>query len=163
MIERLFFKFGSGENLPPLYVNVAPITVFVGPNNSGKSRILIEIENYCRHTHGQPTDLIAENVEFTPHSKQEIEDELAKIEQTPNPGEIVNPGCIMIGKVNPQNNQAFRAQVDKVGIINEAQNPPNTYQGYYSTFLNMYTVRLDGTNRLNLLNEQAGGISRRHQ
>lgn len=156
MIERLVFKFGSGENLPPLNVNVAPITVFVGPNNSGKSRILIEIENYCRQTHGQPTDLIAENIEFTPYTKQEIEDELAKIEQTPNPGEMINPGHIIIGKLNPQDNQAFRAQVHKEGIINEAQNP-NARQGYYSTFLSMYTVRLDGTNRLNLLNDQAAG------
>lgn len=62
----------------------------------------------------------------------------------------------MIGKLNPQDNQAFRAQVHKEGIINEAQNP-NARQGYYSTFLSMYTVRLDGTNRLNLLNEQAAG------
>ena len=156
MIDKLKLKFGSSQGQPNLDVEVTPITVFVGPNNSGKSRVLIEIENYSRRTHGQPNDLILENLIFGSLTRPEIEAEIAKIEQTPNLGENINPGHIIIGKVNPQNNQASRFQVNKEGLINEAQNP-NSRQGHFQQYLNIYTLRLDGTNRLNLLNEQAAG------
>jgi ABC-type polar amino acid transport system ATPase subunit len=156
MIDKLKLKFGSSQGQPNLDVEVTPITVFVGPNNSGKSRVLIEIENYSRRTHGQPNDLILENLIFGSLTRPEIKAEIAKIEQTPNLGENINPGHIIIGKVNPQNNQASRFQVNKEGLINEAQNP-NSRQGHFQQYLNIYTLRLDGTNRLNLLNEQAAG------
>lgn len=156
MIRKINFKFGANEDQQPLSIDVTPITVFVGPNNSGKSRVLIEIENYCRRTMGQPNDLILSQLEFAPYTKEEIEQEITKIEQTPKLGEAINPGHVLLGKLDPQNNQVFRVQVNKDGLINEAQNP-NQRQGHYSTFLNIYTVRLDGTNRLNLLNEQDGG------
>jgi len=156
MIEKIYLKFGAYKEQPSLVINVTPITVFVGPNNSGKSRILIEIENYCRRTMGQPGDVILDKIEFSPYTRGEIEQELLKIELTPQAGEVVNPGNVIIGKLNPQNNQVFRVQVNREGLINEAQNP-NQRQGHYSPFMNMYTVRLDGTNRLNLLNEQNAG------
>lgn len=156
MIRKINLKFGANSEQPPLSLDVTPITVFVGPNNSGKSRVLIEIENYCRRTMGQPNDLVLSQLEFVPYEKEEIEREIAKIEQTPKLGEAINPGHVLLGKLNPQNNQVFRAQVNKDGLVQEAQNP-NQRQGHYSTFLNIYTVRLDGTNRLNLLNEQNAG------
>lgn len=156
MIDKLTLKFGSSAGQPNLEIDVTPITVFVGPNNSGKSRILVEIENYCRRTHGQPNDLILYNLFFTPYTKVEIEKELSEIEQTPNVGENVNPGYIILGKVSAQENQAKRFQVNKDGIINEAQNP-NNRTGFYLHFLNIYTLRLDGTNRLNLLRQQEAG------
>src|SRR5690606_28705002 len=105
MIDKIKLKSGSSQGQPNLEIDLTPITVFVGPNNSGKSRILIEIENYSRNTHGQPNDLILDSLTFTPLSKNEIESEIAKIEQTPKLGENINPGHILIGKVNPQNNQ----------------------------------------------------------
>src|SRR5690606_39742611 len=109
--------------------------VFVGPNNSGKSRVLLEIENYSRNTHGQPNDLILDNIIFSSLTKNEIENEISKIEQTPKMGENILPGHIIIGKVSAQNNQAKRFQVNKNGLINEAQNPTQR-QGHYSKFLN---------------------------
>jgi len=156
MIDKIKLKSGSSQGQPNLEIDLTPITVFVGPNNSGKSRVLIEIENYSRNTHGQPNDLIVDSIFFTPFSKDEIETEISKIEQTPKFGENIDPGHVLIGKVNPQNNQAARFQVYKEGLISEAQNP-NTRQGYYKSFLNIYTLRLDGTNRLNLLQEQQAG------
>lgn len=156
MIDRLKLKSGSSAGQPNLEIDLTPITVFVGPNNSGKSRILIEIERYSRQTHGQPNDLILENLSFTSYTKDEIESEISKIEQTPKLGENINPGHVIIGKLSAQNNQAARFQVHKQYLVNEAQNP-NQRQGYYASFLNIYTIRLDGTNRLNLLQEQNAG------
>lgn len=157
MIDQIKLKSGSSKGQPNLEVDLTPITVFVGPNNSGKSRILIEIEKFARNTHGQPNDLILDQIFFTQLTREEIETELTKIEQTPNLGESVNPGHIIIGKVNPQNNQAARFQVNKAPLINEAQTPNGNRQGHYASFLSLYTLRLDGTNRLNLLQQQGAG------
>ncbi|MGA9664901.1 MAG: hypothetical protein WBQ69_00435 [Gallionella sp.] len=88
MIDKLIFKFGAAEGSTPLAVDITPVTVFVGPNNSGKSKVLIELENFCRHTYGQQNDLLLSNVKFSPYTKSEIETELQKIEQEPNFGEV---------------------------------------------------------------------------
>lgn len=156
MIKNIKLKFGAAQGQPALNLDVTPVTVFVGPNNSGKSRVLLEIENYCRKTMGQPHDLVLSALELEPYSREEIETEISKIEQTPKMGENLNAGHVILGKVNPQNNSMVRVQIDKNRLINEAQNP-NNRQGYFAQFLGMYTVRLDGTNRLNLLNEQNAG------
>lgn len=44
MIEELILKFGSDPDWPPLTFKPGPVTIFVGPNNSGKSLLLREIE-----------------------------------------------------------------------------------------------------------------------
>lgn len=156
MIEKIKLKSGSSQGQPNLEFDITPITIFVGPNNSGKSRVLIEIENFSRRTHGQANDLVLDKLTFASFSQNEIEEEITRIESVPNVGENIHPGHVLLSKINPQNNGAIRIQVNRQGLINEAQNP-NNRQGHYEQFLNMYTMRLDGTNRLNLLAEQNAG------
>ena len=48
MIQKIKLKFGSSTTKPPLETDLTPITVFVGPNNSGKSKALLEIEEFCK-------------------------------------------------------------------------------------------------------------------
>lgn len=155
MINKIKLKSGSSKGQPNLEIDLTPITVFVGPNNSGKSRILIEIEKFSRNTLGQPHDLILENLIFTPLSKMEIESELEKIIQVPKENETLGGGDIIIGKVSSQKNSVRRVKVSKKNIVDVAQNPEANWS--YSQFLDLYTLRLDGTNRLNLLNEQSAG------
>jgi hypothetical protein len=52
MIERIKLKFGSSPASPPVDFSVTPVTVFVGPNYSGKSKVLGEIASQCAG--GQP-------------------------------------------------------------------------------------------------------------
>lgn len=157
MIDKIKLKSGSSNGKPNLEIDLTPITVFVGPNNSGKSRILIEIENACRQRDFQTNNIILENIIFSKLTADEIEDEIFKIIQAPNINEKLHSSThILLGKVNAQNNTAIRVQVDRNVLIAEAQNP-NSRRNYYSTFLGIYTLRLDGTNRLNLLNEQQAG------
>jgi predicted ATPase len=156
MIDKITLKSSSSVGKPNLEIELTPITVFVGPNNSGKSRILIEIENACRSNNFDGNNKILGNITYTELTKTEIDDEIDKIIQEPTSNERVDAGHILLGKVNAQSNIAIRVSVDKDYLIREAQNPNNT-RHYYSTFLNIYTLRLDGTNRLNLLNEQSAG------
>lgn len=155
MIEKIKLKSGSSQAQPNLEIELTPITVFVGPNNSGKSRILIEIEKFSRNTSGQPNDLILQNLVFKSLTKNEIETELDKITQKPKLNETIAAGQIIIGKVSSQENSAVRVKVDKNEVVRVAQNSSKNV--WYSRYINLYTLRLDGTNRLNLLNEQNAG------
>lgn len=157
MIDRITFRFGSTPGQPNLNLQLTPITVFVGPNNSGKSKILIEIENYCKTTRPQTNQVVLDRVTFTPWQKEDFIKELTKIELQPKPTEALPPGYIKIGRVNPLHQQPIQAMLKKDTAINEAINPNQNPQGQYGQFLHVYTMRLDGTNRLNLCNEQPAG------
>ena len=39
MISNFRLKFGRAPALPPETITTTPVTVFVGPNNSGKSKV----------------------------------------------------------------------------------------------------------------------------
>lgn len=127
MINEIKLKSGSSPEEPNLEMKLTPITVFVGPNNSGKSRILIEIEKFSRNTSGQPNDLILDKLTFTSLSEVEITNELNKITQQPKLNENLNEGQIIIGKVSSQNNRAKRVTIDKAQVIQTAQNPTNNH------------------------------------
>jgi hypothetical protein len=46
MLSDLLFKFGEASNKPPLRIRPGGMTVLVGPNNSGKSLTLREIQKF---------------------------------------------------------------------------------------------------------------------
>ena len=48
MISTFQLKFGRGPGIQAVSISATPVTVFVGPNNSGKSKMLKEIEQLCR-------------------------------------------------------------------------------------------------------------------
>src|ERR1035441_8835681 len=105
MINKLNIKFGSTPNQPKLEVDITPITVFVGPNNSGKSKILIEIETYARTNIDPIGNLIIDSILFSSFNRAEMEDEIAKIEINPKAIDPKNPGAIVIRKISSQNRQ----------------------------------------------------------
>jgi hypothetical protein len=47
MISRFRLKFGRAPGVASEPIEATPVTVFVGPNNSGKSQILSEINAFC--------------------------------------------------------------------------------------------------------------------
>jgi hypothetical protein len=57
-ITKIEFKAGSTSNQSPLIVTPKAVTILVGPNNSGKSLALMEIETRCK----QPTEVIPEDI-----------------------------------------------------------------------------------------------------
>ncbi len=47
-IRQLKFRVGSKPGTAPLSVDIPHVTVLVGPNNSGKSITLRELEAWCQ-------------------------------------------------------------------------------------------------------------------
>ena len=97
MIKELTLKFGRSAGTPEQKIPVTPITVFVGPNNSGKSKILTEIEQFCRSGQENASCLILKALEFIGFEREVIPDIIERIRQTPSPGEMVPVDHIIVG------------------------------------------------------------------
>lgn len=156
VIEKLQFKFGKNSS-EKLEFDTTPITVFVGPNNSGKSKILREIESFARTTKLHPSDVLIHKILLRSIEEVEIDKELKEITVEALPSENMHGDNIMISKISSQTNAVIRKQLSPVSIRQEAKNPNNGESIYYKSYLDIFTLRLDGTNRLNLLIEQQAG------
>ena len=156
MLKRLVLKAGSGPKQPPLDLQLSPVTIFVGPNNGGKSRALMEIEAWV--TRAQPPEgKVIDKVEFEPLTLVELESEIEKIKVEPALSENINPENILISKLKPQDNSGARLQIYRPGLEIEAQNPNAQHRHHYSSFLSLFTLRLDGKNRLALTEQLPAG------
>ena len=146
---------GSTPAQPPLNVDLSSMTVFVGPNNSGKSRALQEIENWI--TSPEPSrGLVVKSIEFEAWTHDGIKQAIAELEIEPALNEVLNPDHVMISKLHPQSNSPVRMQIHKPALLQEAQDP-NGPRHRYAPFLSLFSLKLDGTNRLALANPQKSG------
>ena len=79
MIRSIRFKFGRASGLVPVTVETTPITVFVGPNNSGKSKVLSELNHYCTGGQKDANDVILESIEFDAFSPADAEEKVRQV------------------------------------------------------------------------------------
>lgn len=154
MIKKIKLKFGSSQTKPELDMELTPITVFVGPNNSGKSKVLIEIEKFCKEGLLDTTNVILTDLEF--NNLSDSETEINNHTLSPRLNESLQPNHIFFGKKNT------RHQLQKpelVRVLNDPNANKNAYAVYYVSF---NTIRIDGGSRINLINEQSAGDLQSH-
>lgn len=151
MIKNIKLKFGRAEGLPQETVEAMPITVFVGPNNSGKSKILSEIQQFCSDGSRNVNNLIVDSIELEAISEKLIKEKIKSVTLKPNPGEVQQPDHIFVGK------QGQRQQVDSNAFLNAFKNPNENPLFICSWYLSYNTLILNGSNRINLINQQSGG------
>ena len=151
MIRSLDLKIGPSAGGPKLKLMLSPITVFVGPNNSGKSKILSEIEAYCTGAHGsQP--LILNGMDFFPYSNDaELAEAIGKVTLPPNAGEIIQPSQIIIGS------RRGRGQIHPDGLRTLLRNPSGNVLDFCRRFVAHRLLKLDGAGRIALANPQGAG------
>lgn len=154
MISKLKLKFGSSPSKPPLETETTPVTVFVGPNNSGKSKVLIEIENFCKNGNPSTTNVILNELDFKPISDPEAE--INRHTLTPRSNEFINPGNILFGKAQHRN------QVNRQQLINFFSDVKTHRQHYCTYYVSFNTIRIDGGSRIQLINEQPAGDLQSH-
>jgi len=99
MIKNLHLKFGRAPELQAETIRTTPVTVFVGPNNSGKSKILAELLRYCNQGIRNVTDVLVEWVEFESFSKEDAENHIKRVTLTPLPNETLQPDDLIAGKL----------------------------------------------------------------
>ena len=150
MIESIKLKFGSGAGEPPLEFRPDKITIFVGPNNSGKSRLLREIKS-------QDCDrVIMEETLFSDITDDEIYETFIR-ETSLTSREEVDEAC--------RNNTSVFTK-DGVGKLNikyafndlkKYQNLPQYSNNLPYFYLSSRTIFLDGKGRTDLIKIQDMG------
>lgn len=151
MIKHLTLKFGRSPEIEPEQIETTPVTVFVGPNNSGKSKLLSEINHFCNYGKEDYSKVILKNLEFCDLSPPEAGEMLKSIEIKPNYGETIQPDNIFVG------NARHRNQVPRHKLFESLKYPNSQTQRFCSWFLIYKTLILDGENRITLINQQEGG------
>ncbi len=101
MIKTITLKFGRAPGIAPEAVHTTPITVFVGPNNSGKSRVLQELNRFFQSASRSPSDLILDYVELQPLSHDKADAHIQRVTLAPQNEEAVNPDHILVGREGP--------------------------------------------------------------
>ncbi|UKA03070.1 ATP-dependent nuclease [Photobacterium damselae] len=153
MFERIKLKFGSAATEEPLDLSVTPITVFVGPNNSGKSKILKEILHFCREGNLDARGVIIEEAVLKNIEEQKFYDKLSHLEKEPNENESLPEGNMIVG------NYQERIQIRKEDLTRSIGqvNTGHFRQWFCQWFLRFNTLLLDGQGRMQLAREQQGG------
>lgn len=150
MIKNIKLKFGRAQGLEPQNIEAQPITVFVGPNNSGKSVVLAEIQQFCSNGIKNTNNKIIDSIELQGFSDAEIEEKIGKVRLKPNPGEAVYPDHLLVGK------RQTRHQVQEQQFISALKDPNAQPSHICQWYLSYNTLILNGSNRINLVKEQKG-------
>ena len=151
MIKNIILKFGRTSASQAETISTTPITVFVGPNNSGKSKVLSEIHRFCTHGNQNQNDVIIDKIEFDTYDSETAEEIIKKVTLKPYRNETLQPDHIIVGK------RGARNQLRKNLLITALINPNSKTDRFCQWYLAFNTIILDGTNRINLINEQNAG------
>jgi len=152
MLTRLKFRFGSSAGAGPLELNLSPITIFVGPNNSGKSLVLREIEQYCRQGRHQVKHIVDELI-AKPITPDAALKELKAFEMKPVPGQVVPPDHLLLGRADPHQEIEQRS----VSLPHFRANIGGAKDYLFQHYLTFFTLRLDGRTRFSLTDQRPAG------
>lgn len=151
VIKTIKLKFGKAPNLPLVEIVTTPITVFVGPNNSGKSKVLSEIHYRCTSGQLNTMDVILNAIEFDSFTPEVAEEKVRKITLQPHSSDVLMPEHIIVGK------RGTRHQINEQQLVNVLQNTNTQVNLFCQWYLTFNTLILDGRNRINLVNQQPAG------
>jgi len=153
MFESIKLKFGSATDEEALKVDVTPITVFVGPNNSGKSQMLRELHQFCCTGNLDQRNVIIEEVTLQSLDLDEFEKKLSHLEKEPTEQESLPEGNLILG------NYKERIQIQKSNLVQaiEQTNVAQYRTWFCQWFLRFNTLLLNGQGRMQLTADQQGG------
>lgn len=156
MISSLRLKFGRAPNVAPQDITVTPVTVFVGPNNSGKSKVLTEIQQFCSRGQQDANAVILDSISYSGLGDAEADEAIASMTIRPNPGEAINVDHVLVG------GRGDRAQVPLTNLRQAIKQPAQNLAAFCTWFLRFSTLMLDGRSRINLVDDQGAGDLQQH-
>ncbi|MBY3442400.1 ATP-dependent nuclease [Rhizobium laguerreae] len=150
MLSSMAFKFGAADGQPPLVLQTPPsVTIFVGPNNSGKSQALREIGTFF--SSGRSEGKILTSIAFNSFSEEEARAELGAMIDELRQGEMLSPDNVMIKW------SRGRTQTHVPSFMQLLMNPASNLGAFASYYAEKHILTLDGPSRILLLNPQARG------
>jgi ABC-type polar amino acid transport system ATPase subunit len=158
MINEIRLKFGHQRGAQPLTFKPGGVTVLVGPNNSGKSLILREIETFSRMGSTEDRKII-DNISYILPNRDKLREILVSKSLQPLSNENVREGDIFVGRIN-----LIEGQLDKIlmplnALLSILDNynkvPDKDIPGFIcSNSINLFTIRLDGKTRFALTDDR---------
>lgn len=169
MLKTVALRFGACEGDEPLRFTPGPMTVFVGPNNSGKSLALREIEDVIetggdglRHIIDRlglllpPLDEVAELV-----LSRAVGGEAELPPGTVRVMRLRSPGAFARRRATDTAEPVVKQEVDLPALLAAAEHADDPteeqLERIFRDLLGLFTLRLDGQTRLALLQAQAAG------
>jgi hypothetical protein len=172
MLKTVALRFGADEDDTPLRFTPGPMTVFVGPNNSGKSLALREIEDFIE-TGGDSLRHIVRRLELLLPSDDEIEDMV--LSRAVGDGETEDSVRVLRlrhsreygrRRVTDVDAPVVEQVVDLHALLQTtaySENPSDEdLDRLCRDFLALFTLRLDGQTRLALMHPQAADDPEAH-
>jgi ABC-type cobalamin/Fe3+-siderophores transport system ATPase subunit len=151
MISEILLKFGNALDVPATPIQVQAVTVFVGPNNSGKSKVLSEIEQFCSNGQINLTNKLLQSLTFVGTSSAHAAEEVEKLKLRPSDGHTLQEDQIILTSRRGQ------TRIPYSRLLEAIQNPAIQLPAFTSWFLNHLTLKLDGPSRVGLVNQQPAG------
>ena len=175
MLKTLFLRFGPLGSFLPLEVSPGPMTIFVGPNNSGKSLALREIEEFLETGGGCPRRII-EGVEFE-IPPREVVLRMVESRRVERPGDPVPEGWVRVGRMKPMAEHVKKRVTDVeetpgehlvnldrlLRIVDDEEGTGHEEVAHLCRdFLSLFALRLDGQTRLALTHPRPTGDLQLH-
>jgi energy-coupling factor transporter ATP-binding protein EcfA2 len=156
VITKVRLKSGRSAGAQATELPVASMNVFVGPNNSGKSKLISEIKQIIDSGNGVFERLVVEAIEIDSQPLPNIEDEVLSLKSEPIPGEVTMPGYMFA------ESKFGRSQLPEFALRETLANPNVNVANFFNLYLRMKTLTLDGPSRIGLVNpQQAGDLQRK--
>ncbi len=167
MLRSLDLHFGAADGGEPLGFQPGPMTVFVGPNNSGKSLALTEIEDYLETGGEAPGRIVARVEPYLPDPDQARDMLLSRRVDSPAP-----EGSIWVSRLRSLSEHPRKRATDvsepvpehlvnvgavQAAIARGADLSPAERALLCRDFLALFTIRLDGQTRLALTHPRLAG------
>lgn len=148
MIREFKLKSGRSPQTTGSFIPAAPINIFVGPNNSGKSKALTEIKAFC--VNGRIDDsLVIEDIKLEIFDETEARTVFKRLNRVPASGKPLPDGHVLLGEgANPFEISNF------MNLLTGSSDPSSIMAQWY---LRHDTLGIDGLNRIKLVEDQAGG------
>ncbi|MGZ0718167.1 ATP-dependent nuclease [Pseudomonas palleroniana] len=150
MITAFKLKFGRKPSEAADEVLTAPVNIFVGPNNSGKSKVLSEIMDLCKTGVVRTDAVILSKLSFKVLDEVTAPITLQRIQRSPDSGTVLQEGQIVVGK-SPGNPFAIS---DFVRFLRTSSDVDAIFCQWY---LQHDILNLKGGGRTSLVNDQVGG------
>ena len=149
MLEQVTLKLTENSEIR---IPASGVTIFVGPNNSGKSLTLREIEK-CFNVHPFPSDnniVSGYNIRWP---EQNDLDAFIEFHSMRSPAGM-GVGQIQLSRMGPLGREMMHTSIDTINSIWAAKTDSN----WWLTQIGKWgIVRLDGRSRFDLTNDQPGG------
>ncbi|MBP6793721.1 MAG: ATP-binding protein [Saprospiraceae bacterium] len=150
MIKSLRLQFGSSPGEEKLIIETTPVTIFVGPNNSGKSKLLTEIQLFSKSGTKNHTFKLIDDIDFFNLNGDQLDKEFNTFTLTPKDDERIYEDTVF---VDGQKSHQVKAQK-----LKQILSDPNINKiDFCNFYLSPKTLKLDAINRISLINQQPLG------